>query len=253
MKRFVFYAKVTLVVVSVAPVWSFAAGESAIAEDRAAHQSPVDRPSQARRPLKQAPFREETAADFGLAEDRTPPLVGLLFIAAVLVALIGFALAIPALAWRRKREAKSAIAQLHWSGGAKSCEPSQLHPLRILPVNPFLETASAASLQQQIEVAATASVRYGRTFGLIYFKIRGRQGGAGARLTWSDDEKLHVLDRFRRVLRCTDHVTLLNETEIIICISLLPGLPELEKKSRRVCNGTANLTGHGRFAGNGGS
>ena len=148
---------------------------------------------------------------------------------------LGIALRFLTMTWRRRRAARRSIERLDWVGGAERSAPRHHPPLRILPVNPFSETALQAVLHRQIETAAVASVEFGRTLGVVYFKIAeqdehgGDENGAG-----SSEGLSGLLSDFRRVLRKTDHVALLGPNEIIVCISLLPGLSELVAIAERL-------------------
>lgn len=211
-----------------------AARDGAIAEKRTATSAANGSPAEA------VP-RSSVAAAAGenYAEVRTPdvwdemtplrseePRVSVIGIVAGLVA---FALLvwIPALSLGRKYAIKRRITRLNWRLAVDTESMIQKHHLRLLPNKHFSNSGSAA-LEKQMEIAAKASVEFGRQFGVIYFNI------AHANLTTSDAEIASLLSDFRRSLRDTDHVACLNEDELIICVSLLPGLTELTKIAERM-------------------
>ena len=131
---------------------------------------------------------------------------------------------------RFRREAMVAIQRLGWNPeGDRSAWAGRLRPKA--PRGPPSGCASAApELHRQIEVAAAASVECGKTLGVIHFNVARRlPPGAGV------GECMEQLQAaFRRVLRKTDNVAAISETEIVICVSLLPGLPELKRIAARL-------------------
>lgn len=170
------------------------------------------------------------------APDERPPAFSCSFAeAAAGLFALGISLRFLTMTWRRRRAARRSIERLDWAGGAERSAPRDHPPIRNLPVNPFSKTALPAVLQRQIEMAAVASVEFGRTLGVIYFKIAEHEGrGGDETCAGSSVGLLKLLSDFRRVLRTTDHVALLGQAEIIVCISLLPGLPELVAIAERL-------------------
>ena len=145
-------------------------------------------------------------------------------------------LVIPLWSWRRKHAAKMQLKKLNWGNANDPVARSRILP-RILPNNPFSEITSLVPLPRQMEVAARASLEFGRTLGVVYFNLDGTGGRNRNTLQkWSDDEIANLLSQFRRTLRSTDHVTVINDVEIIVCISLLSGLSDLKKIAQRLQN-----------------
>ena len=187
-------------------------------------------------PAGQVAAHIPTRDDLSAAPEEKPPAVsrGFAEAASGLFAL-GIALRFLTMTWRRRRAARRSIERLDWADGAERSAPRDHPPIRNLPVNPFSKTALPAVLQRQIEMAAVASVEFGRTLGVIYFKIAEQEGRSGDETcAGSSVGLLKLLSDFRRVLRTTDHVALLGQAEIIVCISLLPGLPELVAIAERL-------------------
>lgn len=127
--------------------------------------------------------------------------------------------------WRRRAETQRMESIFAPVEGHIGSEISRAAP-RCLPSNPFLPTGSLETLGRQIDNAAAASVEYGRTLGVIYFRLD----------EWSvaDAELEALLARLRDALRKTDCVAAINPREIIICVSLLPGLTELNTIANRL-------------------
>jgi len=146
------------------------------------------------------------------------------------IGLGALAFSSPIASWRRKRAARSTLSRV-----MSPADPSAAKPLRNLPVNPFAPDGSSLSLTQQIEAAAAASVEYERTLGLIYFKIPTPRRNSAERSVVAYNSDLHALvGTLRASLRKTDHVTVINPGELIVCLSLLPGLTELKSIARRL-------------------
>ncbi len=106
---------------------------------------------------------------------------------------------------------------------------------RTLATNPFTQSSSPATLGSQIEAAAEASVRHGRTVGLVYFEfpvvfaVEKEAGGEAA------DALVNALaGDFRRAVRTTDHVAIINRDEIVVCICLLSSRKDLETIASRL-------------------
>ena len=170
------------------------------------------------------------------APDENPPAFTCCLAEAVAgLFALGICLRFLTMTWRRRRAARRSIERLGWAGGGGRSALRHHPPLRNLPVNPFSETALPAVLQRQIGFAAVASVEFGRTLGVIYLKTAEQEGRGGDECRdGSGDGLLALLADFRRALRTTDHVALLGQSEIIVCISLLPGLPELVAIAQRL-------------------
>ena len=183
-------------------------------------------------PAGQVAAHIPTRDDLSTAPEEKPPAVsrGFAEAASGLFAL-GIALRFLTMTWRRRRAARRSIERLDWAGGAERSAPRDHPPIRDLPVNPFSKTALPTVLQGQIEMAAVASVEFGRTLGVIYFKIAEQDGRIDGETCAG---LLKLLSDFRRALRKSDHVALLGQAEIIVCISLLPGLPELVAIAERL-------------------
>jgi endoglucanase len=106
---------------------------------------------------------------------------------------------------------------------------------RTLPENPFTSSNKLGTLAAEIEAAAAASVRLSRTVGLIYFEFPAlaafeAQSGAEA----SDNLVVLLAQDFRRGLRATDHVAILNRRQILVSICLLAGRTDLETIAARL-------------------
>jgi hypothetical protein len=106
---------------------------------------------------------------------------------------------------------------------------------RTLPQNPFTASNRVDVLAREIEAAAEASVRLSRTVGLIYFEFpalaafEAENGVAGA-----DSLIASLAQDFRRALRETDHVAIVNGRQIIVSICLLAGRKDLETVASRL-------------------
>ena len=177
-----------------------------------------------------------TRDDLSAAPNERPPAFSFSFAeAAAGLFALGISMRFLTMTWRRRRVARRSIERLDWAGGAERSAPRDHPPIRSLPVNPFSNTALPAVLLEQIEIAAVASVEFGRTLGVIYFKIAEQEErGDDETSAGSSDALLKLLSDFRRALRTSDHVALWGQTEIIVCISLLPGLPELVAIAQRL-------------------
>ncbi len=106
---------------------------------------------------------------------------------------------------------------------------------RTLPQNPYSASQSLPVLADEIDVAAAASVRLSRTVGLIYFEFpslaafeaeHGAESARGLVAALAED--------YRRALRATDNVSILNGEHILIAISLLAGRKDLETIASRL-------------------
>jgi endo-1,4-beta-D-glucanase Y/GGDEF domain-containing protein len=106
---------------------------------------------------------------------------------------------------------------------------------RTLPQNPFSSSGGLPVLAEEIETAAAASVRLSRTVGLIYWEfpalsaIEKEQGAQAA-----DALIASLAQDFRRALRTTDNVAILNRTQILVVICLLAGRKDLETIASRL-------------------
>jgi hypothetical protein len=109
---------------------------------------------------------------------------------------------------------------------------------RTLPESPFTSSTNLQTLGQEIEIAADACARLNRTIGLVYFefpaleRIERDQGGARANALME-----MLSDDFRRVLRVSDNVTILNRNQILVCICLLASRKDLETIASRLSAG----------------
>ncbi|WP_442756466.1 glycosyl hydrolase family 8 [Methylocystis sp. JAN1] len=106
---------------------------------------------------------------------------------------------------------------------------------RTLPQNPFKSSSRIDILAREIEAAAEASVRLSRTVGLIYFEFpalvafEAENGAEG-----SDQLIASLAQDFRRALRETDHVAIINGRQILVSICLLAGRKDLETVASRL-------------------
>lgn len=106
---------------------------------------------------------------------------------------------------------------------------------RTLSSSPFTTHEDIPTLERQIEIAAEACTRLSRTIGLIYFEapayaqIEAQHGKAGAHQAMSC-----LASELRRSLRNTDHVSLLDDNSVLVCICLLANLSDLENIARRL-------------------
>ncbi len=113
---------------------------------------------------------------------------------------------------------------------------------RALPTTPFTEQNDINTLAREIEIAARASTRLSRTVGLIYFEPENyaecfeRHGGEKTRQAMSS-----LVAELRQSLRSSDHVTLLGDNKVLICVCLLAGLTDLESITRRMVSIVARL------------
>jgi hypothetical protein len=118
---------------------------------------------------------------------------------------------------------------------------------RALPTTPFTEQNDIDTLARQIEIAAKASTRLSRTVGLIYFEPQNyaecieRHGSEKTRQVMSS-----LVSELRQSLRSSDHVTLLGDSQVLICVCLLSGLTDLESITRRMFSIVARLGLTGR-------
>jgi hypothetical protein len=106
---------------------------------------------------------------------------------------------------------------------------------RTLPENPFTSSNKLGTLAAEIEAAAAASVRLSRTIGLIYFEFPAlaafeAENGAEA----ADQLIVSLAQDFRRGLRATDHVAILNRRQLLVSICLLTGRTDLETIAARL-------------------
>lgn len=106
---------------------------------------------------------------------------------------------------------------------------------RNLPTNPFFSTSSVEVLEGQIEAAAAASVEFNKTFGIIYFKVGASDGKMLQPINGDTSQAIEDLaEKLRSALRKTDHVAVIDHSEIVVCISLLPGYTELTSIGERL-------------------
>jgi hypothetical protein len=109
---------------------------------------------------------------------------------------------------------------------------------RTLAESPFSATTDTSVLSGEIEIAVTASARLHRTVGLIYFEfpaleaIERDQGR-----TVADVILTALTDDFRRVLRGTDNVSIIDRNQILVCICLLDSRKDLETIASRLSAG----------------
>jgi GGDEF domain-containing protein len=122
------------------------------------------------------------------------------------------------------------------SGGSIAIVP------RALPNSPFTEKSDIHTLVRQIEIAARASARLSRSFGLIYFEPHGyaqfeeQHGHKNTRQAMSS-----LVSELRSSLRSSDHAALLDDHSILICICLLASLSDLESVAQRMFSVVARL------------
>jgi endo-1,4-beta-D-glucanase Y/GGDEF domain-containing protein len=121
-------------------------------------------------------------------------------------------------------------------GSAWTPAPGQYDVVpRTLPQNPFSDSNSLPALARELEAAAEASVRLSRTIGLIYFEfpaIAAVEADHGAQA--ADDLIAALAQDFRRAVRATDNVAILNGRAILVSICLLSGRKDLETIASRL-------------------
>ncbi|WP_424363307.1 glycosyl hydrolase family 8 [Methylocystis parvus] len=106
---------------------------------------------------------------------------------------------------------------------------------RTLPQNPFTSSNRVDVLADEIEAAAAASVRLSRTVGLIYFEFPALAAFEAENDAEGADHLIASLAQdFRRALRETDHVAILNRRQILVSICLLAGRKDLETVASRL-------------------
>lgn len=106
---------------------------------------------------------------------------------------------------------------------------------RTLPQNPFTSSNRVEVLADEIEAAAEASVRLSRTVGLIYFEFPALAAFEAENDPESADHLIASLAQdFRRALRGTDHVAILDRRQILVSICLLAGRKDLETVASRL-------------------
>lgn len=106
---------------------------------------------------------------------------------------------------------------------------------RTLPQNPFSTSTSLSVLADEIETAAAASVRLSRTVGLIYWEFPLLVSYEKAHGVQAVDALIESLAQdFRRALRATDNVAILNRRHFLVSICLLAGRKDLETIASRL-------------------
>jgi len=135
---------------------------------------------------------------------------------------------------RRKREREQRLRNLYDLTEMPTSLSERQTP-RYLPSNPYVDTSTPELLCRQIENAAEASLEFGRVLGLIYFDLGERPEAdfSDEARDW-DADRLELMDRLKNALRRTDHVAALSDNEIVACIALLPGKPELASIAARL-------------------
>ena len=99
--------------------------------------------------------------------------------------------------------------------GASTARPAPRALLR----NPYGPECAGLSFEEQMQIAARASLLSSRVIGVIHFAIPGPPV-AGDELVGEDQAEI-LAQRFRRALRTSDCVRILNSREIVIFVSLL--------------------------------
>lgn len=106
---------------------------------------------------------------------------------------------------------------------------------RTLPENPFSASSSLSVLAREIETAIEASVRLSRTVGLIYWEFPALAEVEEAHGAEAADALIESLAQdFRRALRGTDNVAILNRKQLLVSICLLTGRKDLETIASRL-------------------
>jgi hypothetical protein len=101
--------------------------------------------------------------------------------------------------------------------------------------HPPTEIPATVSLRDRIQNAATVSVEFGRILGIIYFRLPARGGPNGATaMKWTQGDLAELFSRFGGALTNADHIAVINEVEIVVCVGLLHGYTELAAKAERL-------------------
>ena len=106
---------------------------------------------------------------------------------------------------------------------------------RVLPLNPFDSPTSAHTFEGQIELAAQACLQLSRTIGIIYFELDTYESIEichGPVIAGNTVANLAL--ELRRALRSGDHVAILNQNQIVVCITLLSDATDLKSIACRL-------------------
>lgn len=154
-------------------------------------------------------------------------------------AAIGLAL-IFVVRWLRRRAGASAdepgvdVKEEMISQAISAIRPGMSHANGLVPRNlpdsPFTRSSDPVTLGGQIEIAAEACVRLGRTMGIIYFEIPH----VAPRPASADMDVGVLAAALRRALRPTDHVAILGRDQIVVCVCLLATATDLHGVGARL-------------------
>ena len=105
---------------------------------------------------------------------------------------------------------------------------------RTLLRNPFTQSRDIETLGREIEAAATASIRRGRTLGLAVIELPVNSIKQASEQDQAEALVGFIAGELRRILRSADHVAVLDSREILICVCLLEGRNDLERVASRL-------------------
>jgi GGDEF domain-containing protein len=103
---------------------------------------------------------------------------------------------------------------------------------RAFEQSPFSSDPTLEQLAEEIKIAAQASRRLGRAFGLMYFELIHTAAECAEAENHEAIESL--IEKLKQQLRNSDHVGVFNGKEIVVCICLLMAPRDLETIASRL-------------------
>ena len=103
---------------------------------------------------------------------------------------------------------------------------------RAFEQSPFSSDPTLEQLAEEIKIAAQASRRLGRAFGLMYFATDSYC--CGMRPSRKSRNLDSLIEKLKQQLRNSDHVGVFNGKEIVVCICLLMAPRDLETIASRL-------------------